>query len=96
MDITGKEETLLMLAIFTNQAGNVAGTVNHLLRTEDEEEIKAFRHHLKCDLGDTIMMLNRLVKHMKFDKDEIKELGYARYEEAKLDWRKRGKGGMFI
>ena len=94
--MTDNEELMLMCLIFANQAGNVSGTLNHMLRTGDEKEKEAYKLHLKCDIADAVFMLKRMSKALKLDYDEIQEIGYRRFEEARNTWRSEGKIKYFI
>jgi hypothetical protein len=94
--MTDNEELMLMCLIFLNQSGNIAGTLNHMLRTDDDKEKEAYKLHLKCDISDAVFMLKKLSKALNLDYDEIQDIGYKRYDEALKNWRSQGRIRYFI
>lgn len=78
------------------QAGNASGSISFLMRTEDENKIKAFKDQLRCDLGDLLLQTEMLIRDLRFNINEIKQLSYERYDECKEEFKQKGKSQYFI
>lgn len=96
LDLTDRERIMLRTMILTRQLGNASGTLGFLMRTDNENVLKALREHLKCDLGDLLLQVEMLIKDLKFDIKQVKQLAYDRYDECKDEFKRNGKSQYFI
>lgn len=96
--LTDRERLMLRALILQRQAGNTAGSITFLMRTdiEDNKKKEALIAQLKCDLGDLILQVEMLVKDLGLNLDEVKSLSYDRYDECKNEFKMNGKSQYFI
>ncbi len=96
--LTDRERLMLRTLILQRQAGNTAGSISFLMRTEitDTKKEEALTAQLKCDLGDLILQAEMLVKDLGLSLVEVKNLAYDRYYECKNEFKMNGKSQYFI
>lgn len=96
MTLTDRERIMLRTLILMRQAGNASGSISFLMRTDEEKKLNALRDHLKCDLGDLLLQTEMLIKDLKMNINEVKQLAYDRYDECKNEFKKNGRIQYFI
>ena len=93
---------LRKMALIQRQIGNVSGSLMFLLRGADGDAVKddqlfeAMKLQLKTDLADMYKQCRVLAGELGFGVIDIQDLGDKRYDEAKANFIKKGKGDLWV